>query len=189
MANLKHEMRRLFDTQYFGNNILNEGLEDGMLEKIINFSILNSSLFEAQPWSIIAVTSLKSKYKLCNIMKHYSSLINRSTPVIILNEKKFFNLKLRVFNELYTYQCVSSLDENYIKDKNVLLALSLNYAAKYFGVKCKELKKFDKSEVSNAFSINPDMNISMILCMGYFNDSLDYSFSKRESYLNIVTEI
>ncbi len=174
MNSLKHELRQLFDSGR-SLNIFDdtEHLEEGLLERIINLSILNPGVFPSQPWDALAVKSSLSKQKLSGLCGGDEKLPVCAVCLIILGRKDL--------------QPLEGLTTASTKQ---LLEMSIMYASKYYSVDFHVVKSFDAEGIKKYFNIGSDMDIEMVTCLGYFGKACP-AFPKEalKSYSQAIREV
>jgi len=171
MNSLKHSMRQMFEERRADYGIrYGNTLEDGLLEKIINLSLLNERIFKAQPWRVIAVKSDEGKQRLYNLLN--SAKVLDSAVILII---------LLPFN----YSPIEKASAN-----SQPVTISLTYAAKYYGVDCYPIYDFDPGIIAKEFDVGEGREIISIICLGYFSYLHPASLqTKNRSYSETVKEI
>ncbi len=149
MFSLKQEMRQKYEkhsAMFFYEN--SSGFEDGLIEKILNLAYANLFPFTCKTWNIYAVKSpiiLQRLYKAVN-----DKIITESAAVLVICDDK---------NSLSTEELNSEIK---------LLALSISYAAKYYCIDHYIVNDFDNSIVVRELSLNRQIKVHVIICLGYF---------------------
>lgn len=183
-------------------------LDDNLLENIIDLAVLAPSSFNTQPWKIIAVKSKGKREELyekaCNqkkVLKAPVTLIilgdrdgyKRDKPIwkekLVLNkitEDKIENVIAHNDNKLYNTE---GRKISYAIRNSSLLAMSIMYSAKYYGVDTHPMIGFDQKATRELFDISDNYEIAMMISAGYFDD--DKELDPRETrfkYDHIVDE-
>jgi hypothetical protein len=170
MENLKYKMREMFEQRRGITSENDKFLDDGLLKKILNLSILNPSTFEYSPYSILAVTTRENKYKLYNSMD-LNRYIMDSAAILLL------------------YGQNSEKDSIKAEYTSNLVKIALKYASKYYGVDSiiiKEGIKLPDCLVSERNGSYPDM----LACLGYFHSAECNTLKKTTlEYSKVVREI
>ena len=166
MYSLKHEMRRKFDEKSRGASGDSLGsLEEGLLEKILNLSISNLYTFEPVQWQMVAVKSSTGKYKLYSLAGNDPDLYGSCVTLIILENPE---------------------SRHHID----LLAMSIMYAAKYYGVEFHQTQHFDREGICREFGIAAPLQPALLIGLGYFSSTQPiYAQPYRYSGWTIVREI
>ncbi len=181
-------------------------LDDNMLKDIINLAVLAPSAFNLQPWEIIAVQSDSAKDKLLKQSNNQPKISEAPVTLIIIGDKNGFSetnpewksleLLLGGNSEMVKgYQefaklLYGSTEERKIKfaESNAsLLAMSIIYVAKSFGVDSHPLSGIDFDGIANEFEIGDDKSVVMLISLGYFDTSKElYPRRTRKDFNKIV---
>jgi putative NAD(P)H nitroreductase len=184
-------------------------LESGVLENIINLAVLVPSAFNLQPWELIAVKSVEAKKKLYALASNQQKIFDAPVTLIIIGDRSGFEKNNPVWAELgqmlggnkeaientqkYAYALYGATPERKIKfaESNAgLLAASIIYAAKYFGVDSHPISGIDFEGIKKAFNIADDKEVVMLIALGYFDDSKTlYPRRARKKFAEIVRVI
>lgn len=167
MDNLKHSMRQLFDKRH--STAANE-LEDGLLEKIVNLSVLNPSVFTFPELRILAVKSLNYKQKLYDLINKQRIFFDASVTLIMLE------------NDILC-------STGYYSSHAQLLSVSIAHAAKYYGVDCYAITDFDPDRLKNELKFESSKRAIMLVCLGYFDIPGTAVYRKHYNYSDVVREM
>lgn len=173
MNSLKYEIRQMFDNERSINLFDNtEHLEEGLLERIVNLSVLNTSVFPVQPWTIIAVKSSMTKQKLSIMCNGNAAALNCPVCLIVLSDREI-------------------IYENSIKstEENKLLKTAIMYASKFYAIETNTIIDFDKDAIKKYFKIEDKFDIEMLMCLGYYNKTSNYDHNAHINYSQIVHEV
>lgn len=175
METLKHSLRRMFDERNPMYLHSDNELEDGLLEKIINLSVLNPHVFSTPPCSIIAVKSPLYKQKLYYLLGNPEIIFNSAVVLVIV--ENYFYQSSAVRQAMNIIQLSTS-------------AVSITYSAKHYGVNSYIINNTDFEGLEKELRIGPGKKIEMVICLGYFNTTDDKSALRRIAhYSDIVREI
>ena len=177
MNNLKHELRKMFENRYHPDLLNKEKeLADDLLEKIINLSVLNPSVFHLEPWRIIAVKSFKYKKKLYDISKEQQKFLDAPVTLVILSRCKEYQPDRPDFIRF---------------EANArLLNMSITYAARHFCVNSLFMDDMDFEQIKQKFNIESDWEVVKVICLGYFNDlNTSHLPGKKQRYREVVREV
>ena len=183
-------------------------LEDKLLKKIINLAVLAPSSFNTQPWKIIAVKSKDGRKKLYEEACNQEKVLKAPVTLIILGDKDGYardrdiweeKLRLNKITEEKIEKVISYNDENlyntegrkisYAIRNSSLLAMSIMYSAKYYGVDSHPMIGFDQSKTRELFNIDNNYEITMMISMGYFDENKELNPREtRFKYDKIVEE-
>ncbi len=197
------ESRR--SVNFFDND---KDLDDQLLEKIINLAILSPSSFNTQPWKIIAVKSEEKRKELYEKACNQEKVMKAPITLIILGDKNGYKrdkdiwkekLRLNTITEEKIKKVISYNDNNLYNTKerkisyairnSSLLAMSIMYSAKYYGVDSHPMIGFDQAKTRELYNIDDNYEITMMISIGYFDDSKElYPRETRFKYKKIVDE-
>lgn len=183
-------------------------LNDKLLQKIIDLAVLAPSSFNTQPWKIIAVKSKDARKKLYEQACNQEKVLKAPVTLIILGDKDGYardrdiweeKLRLNKITEEKINKVISYNDENlyntegrkisYAIRNSSLLAMSIMYSAKYYGVDSHPMIGFDQENTRELYNIEKNYEITMMISMGYFDE--DKELDPRETrfkYDKIVEE-
>ena len=203
--NLKevYESRRainFFDT--------NKGVDDALLKDIINLAVLAPSAFNLQPWEIIAVKSKEGKERLHKFAAQ-PKILEAPVTLIIVGNKTGYEASNPTWKDMLklmggdkeklagTQGMAAGLygtsNENKLKfaESNAgLLAMSIMYAAKSFGVDSHAMSGMDFEGVRKEFELDENKTVVMLISLGHLDESNTlYPRAYRRGYDEIVKEV
>ena len=185
------------------------GLEDQLLKDIINRAVLAPSAFNLQPWQIIAVKSKEAKEKLYKLSSNQPKILEAPVTLIIVGDKNGFDPSNSQWDNLlktlggdkeklsgyqqYAKGLYGSTDERRIKfaESNAgLLAMSIMYAAKSFGVESHAMSGIDFDDIRKEFGLDDNKTVVMTIALGYLDENKTlYPRAPRKDYDEIVKEV
>lgn len=181
-----------------------KSLDDSVLRNIINLAVTAPSAFNLQPWEIIAVKSASAKNRLLKLSNNQPKITEAAVTLIIIGDKNGFsetNPEWKVLESMlgaesvkgyqdFTKLLYGSTEERKTKfaESNAsLLAMSIMYAAKYYGVESHPLSGIDFEGIAKEFEIGEDKNVVMLISLGYFYSSKElYPKRARKNFDEIV---
>jgi nitroreductase len=184
-------------------------LEDSTLKNIINLAVLAPSAFNLQPWRIIAVKSAEAKEKLYKLASNQQKILDAPVTLIIVGDKNGFDKSSPVWDEMLksvggnkgmvegaqkaTISLYGASEERKLKfaESNAgLIAMSIMYAAKYYGVDSHPMSGIDFYGIQKGFELDENKTVVMLIALGYFDSTKTlYPRRPRRLYNDIVTEI
>jgi putative NAD(P)H nitroreductase len=181
---------------------------DEVLRNIINLATLAPSAFNLQPWEVIAVKSEAAKEKLFPLASNQPKIKEAPVTLIIIGNLNGYkpenpawvNLEVMLNNKqvLENYQTMAatlygSSEARRIKfaeSNATLLAMSIMYAAKYYGIDSHPMSGIDFDGIQREFGLGENKTVVMLIALGYFDDSKQlYPRQKRKDYTDIVKEV
>jgi putative NAD(P)H nitroreductase len=203
------DLKKLFEERRSVNFFNQERpIENDVLRNIINLAALAPSAFNLQPWEIIAVKSEQGKEKLFPLASNQPKIKEAPVTLIIVGDLDGYQSQNPAWTELETLlnnkEAVAnsqkfaallygSTPERRIKfaESNAgLLAMSLMYAAKYYGVDSHPMSGVDFDGVKKEFGLAENKTVVMLIALGYFDDSKTlYPRLKRRDYADLVKEV
>ena len=179
-------------------------LENDLLKKVIDTAVLAPSAFNLQPWRIIAVQSEDAKQRLYNAAMKQGKVLDASVVLIIIADnmgwsesnpmwnhfaksmsEKRLTGSMKAAAKLYGKDEYSSI--KYAQSNTGLLAMSVMYAAKYYGVDSHPMSGMDSQLIKTEFRLKPSEDPVMLICLGYFDDTAQLSpRDKRRGFDEIV---
>lgn len=183
-------------------------LADDLLRKIINLAILTPSAFNLQPWEIIAVKSEAAKEKLFPLASSQPKIKEAPVTLIIIgdlngyqpdnpawaNLEALLNNKEALANYQHFTQTLYGSSEirkiKFAESNAALLAMSIMYAAKHYGVDTHPMSGIDFEGIKNQFGLDQSKTVVMLIALGYFDESKAlYPRQKRKDYADFVKEV
>ncbi|MGM0410950.1 MAG: nitroreductase family protein [Bacillota bacterium] len=186
----------------------NKQLDDKTLKNIINLAVLAPSSMNSQPWKVIAVKSKEKRKELYEKACEQKKVLKAPVTLIILGDKEGYKrdndiwdekIKLGRLDEEKIKKIISSSDKNlyntnekkvaYAVRNSSLLAMSIMYSAKYYGVESHPMIGFDAQKTRELYNIDSRYEITMMISLGYFNNDHElYPRETRFKYDKIVEE-
>lgn len=184
-------------------------LDDSLLKAIINMAVLAPSAFNLQPWRIIAVKSEAAKHKLYPLTNKQAKILEAPVTLIMVGDKKGYATTNPVWEEMraalnmtpealaktqgFATSLYGANEERRIKfaESNAgLLAMSVMTAAQSMGVASHAMSGMDFDGVREAFGLDEDQSVVMLIALGYFDESKSlYPRRPRRLYDDIVEEV
>jgi putative NAD(P)H nitroreductase len=205
MSELKNIYEERRSVNFFDSS---KQLDRGTLEKIINLAVLAPSAFNLQPWSIIAVRTEEAKQKLFKLSSSQPKILEAPVTLIILGDRAGYQANNPVWAEMEKMMGSKEKVEGYINfagslygstperkikfaESNAgLLAMSIMYAAKYYGVDSHPMSGIDFEGIKKEFSIDGEKEVVMTIALGYFDMTKElYPRAQRFGYNKIVTVV
>ncbi len=186
-----------------------KSLEDELLREIIDRSVLAPSSFNLQPWRILAVKSEKKRQEIYESGAcRQEKVVKAPVLLIITGDKKGYERDNPMWDEKKE---LGKMEEEQIQkvikrcregtyeteaDKigfavrnSSLLAMSIMYTAKYFGVDSHPMIGFSAEKIKNMFGLGDDIIVTVLISLGYFDENEELSPREtRLSYDRIVEE-
>lgn len=183
-------------------------LEDDLLRKIINKSTLAPSSYNLQPWRILAVKSQEMREEVYENACSQQKVLDAPVLLVILGDREgYFRKnpawevkkklgkvdeekinKIIKHNNNVTYNTPDKKLAFAIRNSS-LLAMSIMYTAKAFGVETHPMIGFKPEKIREIFELEDNIEINMLISVGYHDQS--HTIKPREErldYSQIVTE-
>jgi nitroreductase len=203
------DLKQIFEARRSINFFdVKKGLSTEVLEEIINLANLAPSAFNLQPWEIIAVKSDDAKKRLLPLASNQPKIMDAPITLIVIGDKAGSEKGNPVWSDLeqmignkealeqtqnYAYSLYGATPERRIKfaESNAgLLAASIMYAAKYFGVDSHPMSGIDFEGIKKEFKLGPEKEVVMLIALGYFDDAKTlYPRRYRKSFKDMVQVI
>lgn len=184
-------------------------LKEETLKEIIDLAVLAPSAFNLQPWQIIAVKSKEAKEKLAKLSFNQPKVLEAPVILIIVGDKVGSDKSNPVWVEMLEsmggnteavegaqnfagmlYSSSSEAKLKFAESNAALLAMSIMYAAKEFGVESHPMSGVDFEGVRTGFGLDENKTVVMTIALGYFDESKTlYPRRPRRGYDQIVTEV
>jgi nitroreductase len=168
----------------------NKPLDNETLQNIVNLAVMAPSGFNLQPWRLIAVQSNDAKQRLFELAFKQEKVIEAPVTFILVADKEGYAATNPVWEEMvqsmggnremvagYQQMAVGlygSSEERKLKfaESNAgLLAMSLMYAAKEYGVDSHPMSGMDYEGIHKEFKLKESETVVMLICMGSFDES------------------
>jgi nitroreductase len=205
MADLKQVFEERRSVNFFNKQ---KGLDDEILQNIINLASLAPSAFNLQPWEIIAVKSDEAKKRLYPVASNQPKILEAPVTLMIIGDRAGSEKSNPVWSDMeqmignkeafeqtqgYAYALYGSTPERRIKfaESNAgLLAAAIMYAAKYFGVDSHPMSGVDFEGIKKEFQLGAEKEVVMLIALGYFDDTKTlYPRRYRKSFKEMVQVI
>lgn len=183
-------------------------LKDDLLRKIISLATLAPSAFNLQPWEIIAVKSETAKEKLCPLAYNQPKINEAPVNLIIIGDLNGYQPENPAWADLGAmlnnkealadyqqfaatlYGSSEARSIKFAESNAALLAMSIMYAAKHYGVDSHPISGIDFDGIKKEFGLDQSKTIVMLIALGYFDDSKTlYPRRNRKDYANLVKEV
>ncbi len=183
-------------------------IEKDTLEDIIKLATLAPSAFNLQPWEIIAVKSEEAKERLFPLTGDQPKIIEAPVTLIIIGDLDGYSPDNSAWEQLADILNNKQALENYqelaakfygssevrrykfAESNAALLAMSIMYAAKYYGLDSHPMSGIDFDGIKKEFGLGENKTVVMLISLGYFNETKQlYPRRKRKDYAEIVKEI
>lgn len=181
---------------------------EDILRNIINLATLAPSALNLQPWEIIAVKSAAAKAKLFPLASNQPKIKEAPVTLIIIGDLNGYQPENPAWDDLAAmlnskpalaeYQQMAaalygSSEASQIKfaeSNAALLAMSIMYTAKYYGLDSHPMSGIDFEGIKQEFGLDENKTVVMLIALGYFDDSKQlYPRRKRKDYRALVKEI
>jgi len=185
-----------------------KNLDDNLLHKIINKSVLAPSSYNLQPWRILAIKSKEMRKKVYDKACSQQKVLDAPVLLVILGDKEGYLRKNPAWeikkklgkvdeekinkiikhNDNVTYNTSDKKLAFAIRNSS-LLAMSIMFTAKAFGVDTHPMIGFKPEKIREIFELEDNIEINMLISVGYHDQS--HKIKPREERLDydqIVTE-
>jgi hypothetical protein len=176
MTSLKQEMRQKYEMHSSMAFYENAGLEEGLLEKIINLTYASLVPYCNKSWDITAVKSPVMLQRLCNALNDRRML--KCAISLIICEQEQINENAAGCENLVKFS----------QHQLELLSLSIGYAAKYYCVDYFVLKSFDPEKVAREIHLNR-IQPAIIIGLGCFRDAAVTLLHEKNTYAGTIKVI
>jgi nitroreductase len=204
------ELKQVYETRRAINFFdPNKEIDANTLKEIINLAVLAPSAFNLQPWEIIAVKSNEAKAKLHNLANSQPKVLEAPVTLIIVGDKNGYDQSNTIWE--HTLKAMGgnkeavegaqnaaaflygSSEERKIKfaESNAgLIAMSIMYAAKFYGVESHPMSGIDFDGIRKEFGLDEKKTVVMVIALGYLAEGkTPYPRGYRKGYDEIVTEV
>lgn len=181
-------------------------LAEATLKNIINLAVLAPSAFNLQPWDIIAVRSEEAKQKLHGAANRQPKILDAPVTLIVVGNRKGFEASNPVWQDKIdaaggdpakvkgameaAARLYGATEERSIKfaESNAgLIAMSILYAAKHYGVDSHPMSGIDFAAVKEAFELEEGKEPVILIALGYRDESKPLNpRAKRRDYDQVV---
>jgi len=185
----------------------NKSLSEELLKKIIDTAVLAPSSFNLQPWRLIAVETKEAKMRLYNAAMQQDKVLDAPVVLIVVADHEgyaehnpMWHHIAKTMSEKRLQGAMRATARIYGKDEKTrtmyaqsntgLLAMSIMYAAAYFGVDSHPMSGMEFDVVKEEFNLMPTEEPVMLICLGYFDQSAELApRAKRRGYEEIVEKV
>lgn len=184
-------------------------IKEEVLKDIINLAVLAPSAFNLQPWQVIAVKSKEAKEKLFKLSSSQPKVLEAPVTLIIAGDKSGYEPSNPIWNEVlkkyngdkdklktiqgFAHSLYGTSEERRLKfaeSNAALLAMSIMYAAKAFGVDSHPMSGIDFEGIREEFGLDENKTVVMTMALGYFDESKTlYGRAYRRGYEEVVKEV
>ncbi len=181
-------------------------VDDATLKNIIELAVTAPSAFNLQPWDIIVVKSEEAKKKLFDNSHQQPKVLEAPVTLIVTGNRDGYKDHNPIWKELEKVMgdgvkgamemaagLYGSSEERKVKfaESNAgLLAMSLMYAAKEFGVDSHPMSGIDFAGIKEAFNIPEESEVVMTIGLGYHDTSKDlYPRGYRRGFEEVATVV
>jgi nitroreductase len=176
-----------------------------VLKEIIDLAVLAPSAFNLQPWRIIAVTSPEKKELLKANANNQPKVTDAPVSLILVGDKTAYRAENPVWDELksmvgeegangaqgaaaFLYGSTPERQLKFAESNTGLLAMSIMYAAKSFGVDTHAMSGIDFDGIKSAFNLEPNEEVVMVITVGHFDEEKElYDRRSRRGFDEIVS--
>lgn len=163
-------------------------IKEDVLRKIMELAVLSPSAYNFQPWNILAVKSDENKKKLYDLGGKQQKILDASITLILIGDRNGYNIHNPVWKDIReklgedkmekilaaNERLYGSTEERKIKFGEVntgLFAMSIMYAAQYYGLNSHPVGGIDFEGIKRDFDIKGEKEVVMLICLGYFDES------------------
>jgi len=210
---MEPEYRDFYELQKARRSVSNfdpdKHVDDELLEQIIEQAALAPSSFNLQPWRILAVKSQEKRQEVYDTGAcEQEKVLKAPVLLVVLGDRKGY----KRYNPMWDVKKdLGKLDEDSVQniiesvsngvygtdDKELgfavrnssLMAMSIMYTAKYYGVDTHPMIGFSPEKIKELFDLSDSMEVTVLISLGYFDESAELSPREtRLSYDEIVEE-
>lgn len=183
-------------------------ITEEILRNIINLAALAPSAFNLQPWEIIAVKSEAAKEKLFALASNQPKIKEAPVSLIMIGDLEGYQPANPAWGQLggilnnpealagyqqYAASLYGATPERKIKfaeSNAALLAMSLMYTAKSYGVDSHAMSGIDFDGIRREFGLDETKTVVMVIALGYFDETKTlYPRQDRKTYSEFVREV
>jgi len=180
-------------------------LDTDTLNNILELGATAPSAFNLQPWRIIAVSSEEEKEKLLPLAWNQPKIKEAPVTLIIIADRAGFEADHPIWNPIEEaagketadilkdmagnlYGASEEMKIKFAETNGSLLAMSIMYAAKTFGVDSHAMSGLDYKAVKEAYNLNDTEEVVMLVSLGYHDKSKElHPRGFRKSGKDLVT--
>lgn len=182
-------------------------LDANVLEKIINLAVTAPSAFNLQPWGIIAVKSEEAKQRLFEQANKQPKFLEAPVTLIITGNRAGYDASNPIWVDMeqmlgkekadgykqfaaFLYGSTPERKIKFAESNAGLLAMSIMYVAKYYGVDSHAASGVDFEGIKKEFNIEGENEVVMLISLGYLDEKNTlYPRGRRLGYKEIVKEV
>jgi nitroreductase len=202
------DLKTIFEERRSVNFFKPEPIPDDVLRNIIQLATMAPSAFNLQPWEIIAVKSTAAKERLFSLASNQLKIKVAPVTLIIIGDLNGYKPENPSWDELKAMlNNKQALDEyqqfaqevygstkarkiKFAESNAALFAMSIMYAAKYYGVDTHPMSGIDFDGIKEEFGLGENKTVVMLIALGFFDDSKTlYPRRQRKEYDDIVKEV
>lgn len=183
-------------------------IPEDLFREIVRRASLAPSASNLQPWRIIAVRSPEARRRLHAVARQQARILSAPVTLIVVGDRDGYLATNPFWDEMAvwlgvdrqrveksvagaaTYYGESEETRARYADTNAaLFAMSLMYAAKSVGVDSHPMGGIDHDGVARAFSLRPSEHVSILISLGYRDESKPLRpRRRRRTYDELVEE-
>ena len=183
-------------------------LKPELLRQIVELASLAPSAFNLQPWRLIAVRSAEGRQRLWQLAQQQPKVLEAPVTLIIVGDRGAWQGDNPAWEELAVmlggaeavkpylamaealYGATPERRIKFAESNAALLAMSLVYAARCFGVEGHFMSGIDFAGIKEGFALDEDEEVVMLLALGYAEGGKAlYPRRKRRAYDELVEEV
>ncbi|MGM0420278.1 MAG: nitroreductase family protein [Bacillota bacterium] len=185
-----------------------KSLDDNLLKAVINNAVLAPSSYNLQPWKLLVIKSQKKRQEVYDKACQQQKVLDAPVLLIILGDK----IGYKRHNPMWEYKKEAGrVDDEKINkiighndkitysnsDKKLafairnssLLAMSIMFSAKAFGIDTHPMIGFSPEKIRKMFDLEDNIAINMLISVGYRDKSKNLKPREyRLKYDEIVEE-
>lgn len=179
-----------------------------LLRQIVELASLAPSAFNLQPWRLIAVRSPEGRERLWRLAQQQPKVLEAPVTLIVVGDRGAWQGDNPAWGELAAmlggaeavkpylamaealYGATTERRIKFAESNAALLAMSVVYAARCFGVEGHFMSGIDFAGIKQEFALDEDEDVVMLLALGYAEGGkVLYPRRKRQSYDELVEEV
>ncbi len=182
-------------------------LSEDMLKQIIDTAVLAPSSFNLQPWRLIAVKTKEAKMRLYEAAMNQDKVLEAPIVLIVVADHEGFGEHNPMWHHIAKTMSEKRLQgamratariygknektcAMYAQSNTGLFAMSIMYAAQYYGVDSHPMSGMDFDLVKKEFNLKSHEEPVMLICLGYFDEKAELApRAKRRGYDEIVEKV
>ena len=187
---------------------LEKSIPEETLKSIINLAVNTPSCFNLQPWELILIESKEAKKRLYENACRQKCILEAPVSIILIGDTEGFKAENKIWDEKLQLGIAKDKVQEYIEHaENVLFAedeqkikfaatnsslfaMSLIYAAQYYGVDSQPMIGFNEEIVKMIYQIEDSKMVTMIISLGYMDKYKPMKLKEnRRTYDEIVKKL